>query len=141
MPEKLAQMRDIFLIEAAKNKALQIGGGLWVPVLHPEQRIVTPYKEWTFSGDITRMPEFCAPALGKKPHVVTPLLFTANDCLDIGTALGSAVSPDYHQKVPFAFNGHLGEVRVQYLTAGQHAPRLEKGAAAAVAQEASHALP
>ena len=37
MPEKLAQMKDIFLIEAANNKALPIGGGLWVVVLHPEQ--------------------------------------------------------------------------------------------------------
>ena len=24
-----------------------------------------------FAGDITRMPEFCAPALGNKPNVVT----------------------------------------------------------------------
>ena len=40
MPEKLAQMKELFLIEAAKNKALPIGGGLWVPVLHPELRIV-----------------------------------------------------------------------------------------------------
>ena len=43
MPEKLAQMKEIFLIEAAKNKALPIGGGLWVPVLHPELRIAPPY--------------------------------------------------------------------------------------------------
>jgi hypothetical protein len=71
------------------------------------------------------------------PNVVpisAPLLFTANDCLDIGTALGSPVSLEYHDKVPFTFNGHIEEVRVQYLTAGVHAPRLEKGAAAAAAQ-------
>ena len=30
-----------------------------------------PYTEWTFSGDTVRMPEFCAPALGNKPNVVT----------------------------------------------------------------------
>ena len=35
MPEKLAQMKDIFLIEAAKNKALPIGGGLWVAAASP----------------------------------------------------------------------------------------------------------
>ena len=35
MPEKLAQMKDIFLIEAAKNKALPIGGGLWIPCSIP----------------------------------------------------------------------------------------------------------
>ena len=27
--------------------------------------------EWNFAGDITRMPEFLAPALGTKPNVVT----------------------------------------------------------------------
>ena len=41
------------------------------PLLHPELRIAPPYTEWTFSGDIVRMPEFCAPALGNKPNVVT----------------------------------------------------------------------
>ena len=54
MPEKLAQMKDIFLIEAAKNKALPIGGGLWIPVLHPELRIAPPYTQWTFAGDMVR---------------------------------------------------------------------------------------
>ena len=39
MPEKLAQLQELFLIEAARNKALPIGGGLWVVALHPEQRI------------------------------------------------------------------------------------------------------
>ena len=33
--------------------------------------VSTPYTEWTFPGEITRMPEFCAPALGNKPNVVT----------------------------------------------------------------------
>ncbi|MGB3584100.1 MAG: arylsulfatase [Roseiarcus sp.] len=210
-PEKLAQMKDIFLIEAAKNKALPIGGGLWIPFLHPELRIAPPYTQWTFAGDMVRVPEFCAPALGNKPNVVTidavipdnangvlyklgansggltcfvedgvlayeynlfiiqrtkirakeklptgkvkieietryvaprpggplkitmkaagkviaegevpisaPLLFTANDCLDIGMALGSPVSLDYYDKVPFTFNGKIEQVHVKYLTA------------------------
>jgi hypothetical protein len=211
MPEKLAQLRDIFLIEATKNKVLPIGGGLWVAVLHPELRIAPPYTAWTFSGDTVRMPEFCAPALGNKPNVVTidatipanangvlyklgsnsggltcfvedgilcyeynlfiiqrtkirakeqlpvgkvkievetayavprpagplditmkvngkavakgqvpisaPLLFTANDCLDIGIALGSPVSLDYRDKTPFKFNGTIEQVHVQYVAA------------------------
>jgi arylsulfatase len=208
MPEKLAQMKEMFAIEAARNNVLPTGGGLWVPVLHPELRISTPYTEWTFSGDITRMPEFCAPALGNKDNVVTidaeipvnangvldalgafsgglscyvkggtlsyeynlfeiertsiraqeklptgkvkievetayavpkpggpldvtmkvngkivaegkvpvsaALLFTANDCLDIGTDLGSPVSPDYFDKAPFKFNGKIEKVHVKY---------------------------
>jgi arylsulfatase len=208
MPGKLAQMKEIFLIEAARNKALPIGGGLWVATLHPELRISPPYDEWEFTGDITRMPEFTAPALGNKANVVTieadvperpagvlyalggagggltcfvedgilcyeynlfiimrtkirtaerlspgrsvievettyvepkpggplqitvkvngavaasgtvpvsaPLLFTANDCLDIGTCLGSPVSRDYYDKAPFPFNGTIDRVHVKY---------------------------
>ncbi len=208
MPERVAQMKEIFAIEAAKNNALPIGGGLWIPIFHPEMRIAPPYKEWTFSGDIVRMPEFCAPALGNKPNVVTidaeipanangvlyklgansggltcfvedgiicyeynlfiiqrtkiraqeklptgkvkiqvettyaipkpggslnivlkvngevfaqgqvpisaPLLFTANDCLDISIALGSPVSLDYFHKAPFKFNGRIESMHVQY---------------------------
>jgi arylsulfatase len=211
MPEKLAQMKEIFLIEAAKNKALPIGGGLWVVALHPEMRISPPYTEWTFAGDTVRMPEFCAPALGNRPNVVTidavipdnangvlyklgansggltlfvedgilcyeynlfiiqrtkirakeklptgrvkieidtsyvvprpggplrvtmkvdgnmlaegtvpisaPLLFTANDCLDIGIAHGSPVSLDYYDKAPFKFNGTIEQVHVKYVAA------------------------
>jgi arylsulfatase A-like enzyme len=209
MPEKLAQMKELFLIEAAKNKALPIGGGLWVPVMHPELRLAPPSTEWNFTGDITRMPEFTAPALGNKPNLVTieadiptnangvlyklgansggltlfvedgilcyeynlfiimrtkiratqklpvgrarievetvyvepkpggplkvtlkvngklfatgvvpvsaPLLFTANDCLDIGIALGSPVSLDYREKAPFKFNGTIEKVNVKYI--------------------------
>jgi arylsulfatase A-like enzyme len=211
MPEKLAQMKDLFLIEATRNKVLPIGGGLWVVALHPEMRITPPYTEWTFSGSTVRIPEFCAPALGNKPNVVTidaeipanangvlyklgansggltcfvedgilcyeynlfiiqrtkirakqklpvgkvkievetvyavprpggplnitmrvngdvfatgqvpisaPLLFTANDCLDIGIVHGSPVSLDYYDKVPFKFNGTIDQVHVEYVTA------------------------
>ena len=71
MPEKLAQLKELFAMEAGRNKVLPIGGGLFIPVLHPEMRIAPPFTEWTFSGDITRVPEFCAPALGNKPNLVT----------------------------------------------------------------------
>jgi arylsulfatase A-like enzyme len=70
-PEKLAQLKDLFLIEATRNKVLPIGGGLWIPGFHPEMRISPPYTEWKFSGDTVRMPEFCAPALGNKPNLVS----------------------------------------------------------------------
>jgi hypothetical protein len=209
MPEKLAQMKDLFLIEATKNKALPIGGGLWVIALHPEFVLTPPATEWNFTGDITRMPEFSAPKLGNKPNRVTieadipanangvlyklgansggltlfvedgllcyeynlfmimrtkirakeklpvgkvkievetvyaefkpggpltislnvngkpfasgvvpvsaALAFTANDCLDIGVALGSPVSLDYHKKAPFKFNGTINKVNVKYI--------------------------
>ena len=210
MPDKLAQMRETFAIEAARNSVYPIGGGLWVPIFHPELRISTPYREWNFTGDITRMPEFCAPALGNRANLVTidldaparangvlyalggagggltcyledgvlcyeynlfivmrtkirseraldpgpakieietvyarlgpagplditirvngeryatgqvpvsaPLLFTANDCLDIGTCLGGAVSRDYSDRAPFPFNGTIRSVNVRYVS-------------------------
>src|SRR5271154_4173329 len=52
--------------------------------------------------------------------VSAPLLFTANDCLDIGIALGSPVSPvspvslDYYKKAPFKFNGAIDKMNVKY---------------------------
>ena len=52
-------------------------------------------------------------AKGRVP-VSAPLLFTANDCLDIGVCLGSPVSLDYYDKAPFAFNGHIERVHVAY---------------------------
>jgi arylsulfatase len=70
-PAKLADMKDLFLIEFTKNNGLPIGGGLWVPVFHPELRTAPPYTSWTFPGAITRIPEFAAPALGNKDNLVT----------------------------------------------------------------------
>jgi arylsulfatase len=71
MPSKLADMKELFLIEFTKNSGLPVGGGLWVMVFHPELRLVPPYTSWTFPGAITRMPEIAAPALGNTPNVVT----------------------------------------------------------------------
>ncbi|WP_127819966.1 arylsulfatase [Microbacterium sp. CPCC 204701] len=213
-PEKLAELKELFAIEAAKNEVLPVGAGLWVPVYHPEYRISVPYTQWEMTGDTVRVPEFCAPALGNKPNVVTikanvgerangvlyklggagggltafvehgilkyeynlflvqrtkveasaalpagqveieiettyveprpggplnvtlrvngddvasgivpisaPLLFTANDCLDIGRAYGGAVSRAYVDKMPFAFDGSIERVSIAY-TLPQHA--------------------
>jgi len=209
MPEKLASMKDLFLVESTKNNNLPIGGGLWTPVLHPEDGPSTPYSEWTFSGNVNRMPEFAAPKLGKTHNTVTidaeipekangvlyalggfsgglscymldgklcyeynlfeinrthiksekaistgkvkivvetkpaaprpgsplavtmkvndkvvasgevpmsaPLAFTANDCFDIGSDLGSPVSIDYFDNAPFKFSGNVEQVKVNYV--------------------------
>jgi len=208
MPERTAYMKNLFLVESAKNQNLPIGGGLWTIVLHPEDMISTPYTEWTFSGPITGMPEFTAPKLGKldnnvsmevevpanangvlyalggfsgglslyvkesvlhyeynlfeidrtqirakdklptgrvkievesrlavpKPGapldvtlkvngqtvaqgrvpITAALGFTANDCLDIGSDLGSPVSLDYFDQAPFAFNGKIVTTSITY---------------------------
>ena len=43
-----------------------------------------------------------------------PLLFTANDCLDIGMDWGSPVSTEYFEKAPFEFEGTLGTTTISY---------------------------
>jgi arylsulfatase len=206
--EKLAQMKELFAIEAARNDVLPIGAGLWVPLMHPEDRISPPYTQWEMTGDTVRVPEFCAPALGNRPNTVAieltapasahgvlyklggsgggltcfvvdgvltyeynlfliqrttiasdsvlaagphtveietsyvetrpggplkvelrvdgeevgsgvvpvsaPLLFSANDCLDIGRAYGGAVSRTYATQMPFTFNGQIDRVHIAY---------------------------
>ena len=208
MPEKVEAMKQMFLVESVKNKNLPIGGGLWSVLYHPEDAPATPYREWTFRGNIDRMPEFAAPKLGKfdndirmevdvpengegvlyalgsfsgglslymkdgklnyeynlfeiertrftsadripagaavievssrlaeaKPKsplnvsikvngkevaggqvpMTAPLTFTANDCLDVGSDLGSPVSLDYFEEAPFRFNGTIKETRIKY---------------------------
>ena len=208
MPEKLAQMKDLFLLESAKNKNLPIGGGLWSTALyHPEDAPSTPYREWTFTGPMNRMSEAAAPKLGKfdstvkmeldvpanangvlyalagfaggltcyvkdgflcyeynifeidrikirskeklpvgkvQLEVISKLTakmggpmditlkangktvaegqvpvtaathFGTNDCLDLGSDLGSPVSLDYFDLAPFKFNGTIGTTKIYY---------------------------
>ena len=90
MPDKLTQMKETFAIEAAKNRVYPIGGGLYVPAFHPELRISTPNREWNFTGDITRMPEFCAPALGNRANVVTIEADVPEGANGVPYALGGA---------------------------------------------------
>jgi hypothetical protein len=69
---KLAKLKDLFLLESTKNKNLPIGGGMWSTLLyHPEDAPSTPYKEWLFTGAMTRMPEPAAPKLGKFDNTVS----------------------------------------------------------------------
>ena len=45
MPEKLAEMKDLFLLESTKNKNLPIGGGMWsTAMFHPEDAPATPSR-------------------------------------------------------------------------------------------------
>ena len=53
-------------------------------------------------------------ATGKVP-ITAPLAFTANDCLDVGSDLGSPVSLDYFDEAPFAFNGKLHKSTIKYV--------------------------
>ena len=65
MPEKVNELKDLFLVESTKNDNLPIGGGLWTVLFDPTSAPSTPYRDWTFRGRMERMPEFAAPKLGK----------------------------------------------------------------------------
>jgi len=70
-PQKLAEMKELFLIESTKNKNLPIGGGMWsTAMFHPEDAPSSSLTEWTFDGPMTRMPETAAPKLGKVSSLV-----------------------------------------------------------------------
>jgi arylsulfatase len=70
-PQKLAEMKELFLIESTKNKNLPIGGGMWsTAMFHPEDAPASSLTEWTFDGPMTRMPETAAPKLGKVSSLV-----------------------------------------------------------------------
>jgi arylsulfatase A-like enzyme len=70
-PQKLEEMKDLFLMESTKNKNLPIGGGMWsTAMFHPEDAPASALTEWTFDGPMTRMPESAAPKLGKNSSLV-----------------------------------------------------------------------
>jgi arylsulfatase len=50
-------------------------------------------------------------AQGRVP-VIASLSFTSNECLDIGSDLGSPVSRDYYDRAPFPFNGVISTTSI-----------------------------
>ena len=42
-----------------------------------------------------------------------PAAFTASETFDVGVDLGSPVSLDYFDRVPFPFSGKIGQVEVK----------------------------
>jgi len=59
-PEKLRDMKELFMQVATENKDLPIGGGLFSP-LNPQEMKRTTNTEWTLFDGITRIPESQAP--------------------------------------------------------------------------------
>jgi arylsulfatase len=88
-PDRLAKMKDLFLAEAKANKALPIGGGLWTR-FHPKDVISSPYKSWRFDATTTRMPEFTAPAIGKRSNHVVLHVEVGREASGVLYALGGA---------------------------------------------------
>ena len=62
-------MKARFLELAEENEDFPIGAGNWLR-LHPEDRVASPYRSWTFGPNIRRMPEFAAPGVGRQSTTV-----------------------------------------------------------------------
>jgi hypothetical protein len=102
---------NLFLIMRTKIRATQK-----LPVGRARIEVETVYVEPKPGGPlrVTLRVNDESVGAGVVP-VSAPLLFTANDCLDIGIALGSPVSLDYHKKMPFRFNGTIDKMNVKYI--------------------------
>ena len=88
-PQRLAQMKELFIEEAKKNQVFPIGAGIWLR-LHPEDRIKSPFTSWIFDATTTRMPEFTAPGLGRESNHVSIDAELGKDASGVLYALGGA---------------------------------------------------
>ena len=86
-PDKLGEMKKLFLKVAKENKAFPIGAGNWLRI-HPEDRVKTPYTSWKFDASTTRMPEFTAPGLGRESNHVVVEAELGEDASGVLYALG-----------------------------------------------------
>ena len=59
-PEKLEELKALFMEVAEENKALPIGGGLFTP-FNPQEQKRSTNTEWTLFDGMTRIPESQAP--------------------------------------------------------------------------------
>lgn len=125
-PEKLKEMKSLFLEQAKDNKDLPIGAGIWLR-LHPEDVIRSPYTNWSFNQNTRRMPEFSAPGLGKTNNKVTIELdipTNANGVLyAIGGSGGGLTCFLENNKLTYEYNLFLIEnynVTTDKLSAGKH---------------------
>jgi len=59
-PEKLEELKKLFMEEAKENKVLPVGGGL-LTILNPTEMKVSTNTEWTLFEGMTRIPESQAP--------------------------------------------------------------------------------
>ena len=88
-PEKLAALKADFLKLAEDNKDFPIGAGNWLR-LHPQDRVSTPYRKWTFTANTRRMPEFTAPGLGRESNVVEIDMVCGEQASGVLYALGGS---------------------------------------------------
>jgi hypothetical protein len=88
-PKRLADLQNVFDVQAKANKVYPLGAGIWLR-LHPEDRLKSPYTSWRFDATTTRMPEFSAPGLGRENSTVTIDAEIGENASGVFYALGGA---------------------------------------------------
>lgn len=102
---------NLFLIERTKLRSEQpLPAGRHQLVI--ETRHTTPDPRGPLSIQVQLDGRSLFEGIVPRP---APVLFTANDCLDVGQALGSPVSLEYRERAPFKFNGTIHSMQVDYL--------------------------
>ncbi|NOQ42584.1 MAG: arylsulfatase, partial [Desulfuromusa sp.] len=48
-------------------------------------------------------------------ETTVPAIFTASESFDVGMDLGSAVAMEYHEEIPFKFNGKINKLTIKYI--------------------------
>ena len=88
-PAKVEALKEAFLVTAEDNKVFPIGGGLWSAVFHPEDAPSNPATEFTYTQEVTGVPEFTAPKVGARSSMVTIDAELAEDSEGVLYALGA----------------------------------------------------
>jgi len=48
-------------------------------------------------------------------ETTVPAIFTASESFDVGMDYGSAVALEYHERIPFKFNGKIAKLNIRYI--------------------------
>lgn len=86
-PEKLEDLKALFLTESAKNKNLPIGGGLY-RLLNPGDQPGSSAGELVFFGPMAGQPEFPMPRIGFANNTITMEIDNAGDAEGVLIAVG-----------------------------------------------------
>jgi arylsulfatase len=72
MPEKLEELKEIFMQEASDNKVFPIGASMYTAFFSPAEMPSSPLSEWNFYEGQVRIPEAIAPkfASGRSSHAI-----------------------------------------------------------------------
>ncbi len=69
-PDKVADLKHLFDVEAKNNRVYPIGGGLWSIVWSPQSAPRNPATKFNYTQDVVGIPEFAGPKVGALSNIV-----------------------------------------------------------------------